>query len=138
MKNSSLIQVPLFSSGWKKVAYVLFPFAVVLVILMAILRVDISPDEAGNIIYAIWAVAFAILNLTKQSEEDEMIQNFRLQAFQTGFYWLIWGLAASVVINLWRYGSINADYFTAYLVLFLLNAYIFAAFKYQVYQANKD
>lgn len=97
-----------------------------------------SPDEAGNIVYALWAVSFGILNLTKESEEDEMIQRFRLQAFQTGFYWLIWGLLASVVINVWRYGSINADYFTAYLVLFLLNAYIFAAFRYQIYQANQS
>lgn len=138
MKKSSLIQVPLFSPGWKKIAYALFPVAVVLVIVMAILRVDISPDEGGNIIYGLWAVAFGILNLTKQDEEDEMIQSLRLQAFQTGFYWLIWGLLATAVINLWRYGSVNADYFTAYLVLFLLNAYIFAAFKYQVYQSNKN
>lgn len=97
-----------------------------------------NPDEAGNIVYALWALSFGILNLTKEQEEDEMIQRFRLQAFQTGFYWLIWGLLASAVINVWRYRSINADYFTAYLVLFLLNAYNFAAFRYQFYQANQS
>ncbi|MHA7128450.1 hypothetical protein [Algoriphagus namhaensis] len=138
MKNDNLIQVPLIAPFWKKVAFVLFPLAVVLILGLALLRVDISPEDAGNLIYAIWAIAFVLLNLSREKEEDEMIQSFRLQAFQTGFYWLIWGIIAIAAINLWRFGTINADFFSPYLVLFLLNVYVYGAFKYQLYQSRKN
>lgn len=138
MKKDNLIYVPLIAPFWKKVAYLLFPLAVVLVLGLAALKVDISPEDAGNVIYAIWAIAFVILNLSKEREEDEMIQTLRLQAFQTGFYWLIWGIVVIMGINLWQYGTVDTALFSPYLVLFLLNAYIFAAFKYQLYQANKS
>jgi hypothetical protein len=70
--------------------------------------------------------------------EDEMIRNFRQQAFQTGSYWLIWGIVALMLINYLRFDRITSEIFSAYLVLFLLNAYIYAAFQYQKYLSNKE
>lgn len=138
MEKKSILHVPLLPSGWKKVAYLLFPLPVVLVIGMAFLKVGISPDDSSQIIYGFWAIGFGILNLSKEKEEDEMIKSFRLQAFQTGTYWVIWGLGAIMIINYIRYDRITSEMFTAYLVLFLLNAYIYAAFQYQKYMSSKD
>jgi hypothetical protein len=67
-----------------------------------------------------------------------MVKSFRLQAYQTGFYWLIWGIAALMLINYLRFDRLTSEMFTAYLVLFLLNAYIYAAFQYQKYMASKN
>ncbi len=138
MKEKSILHVPLLSPAWKKVAFLFFPLPVVLVIGMALVQMEISPDESTQIIYGFWAIGFGLLNLSREKEEDEMIKSFRLQAFQTGFYWLIWGLGALMLINYLRFGRINSEIFTAYLVLFLLNAYVYAAFQYQKYMATKD
>lgn len=137
MKEKSILHVPLLSPAWKKVAYIFFPLPVILVIGMAVTRMDISPDDSSQIIYGFWAIGFGLLNLSKEKEEDEMIKSFRLQAFQTGFYWLIWGIAALMLMNYVRFGRIASEFFTAYLVLFLLNAYVYAAFQYQKYMSSK-
>jgi hypothetical protein len=105
---------------------------------MAVTRMDISPDDSAQIIYGFWAIGFGLLNLSREKEEDEMIKSFRLQAFQTGFYWLIWGLAALMLINYLRFDRITSEIFTAYLVLFLLNVYVYGAFQYQKYMSSKD
>jgi len=138
MKEKSILHVPLLSPGWKKVAFVFFPLPIILVIGMAITRMAIDPDDSAQIIYGFWAIGFGLLNLSREKDEDEMIKSFRLQAFQTGSYWLIWGLAALMLINYVRFDTITSEIFTAYLVLFLLNAYIYAAFQYQKYVATKD
>lgn len=138
MKEKSILHVPLLSPVWKKVAFIFFPLPVILVIGMAITRMDISPDDSAQIIYGFWAIGFGLLNLSREKKEDEMIKSFRLQAFQTGFYWLIWGLGALMLINYLRYDRITSEIFTAYLVLFLLNAYVYAAFQYQKYMASKE
>lgn len=130
--------MPLLSPAWKKVAFLFFPLPVVLVIGMALVQMNISPEESAQIIYGFWAIGFGLLNLSREKEEDEMIKSFRLQAFQTGFYWLIWGLGALMLINYLRFGRITSEIFSAYLVLFLLNAYVYAAFQYQKYMATKD
>lgn len=138
MKKNSILQVPLLSPAWKKVAFIFFPLPVLLVIGMALTQMDISPDDSAQIIYGFWAIGFGLLNLSREEEEDEMIKSFRLQAFQTGFYWLIWGLAALMLINYVRFDRITSEIFTAYLVLFLLNVYVYAAFQYQKYMSSKD
>ncbi|NVK49969.1 MAG: hypothetical protein HWE09_09385 [Cyclobacteriaceae bacterium] len=138
MENRSIFNVPLLSRGWKKVAYVFFPLPVLLVIGLAFANPNMDPNEAAQIIYGFWAIGFGILNLTKEKVEDEMIRTFRLQAFQTGFYWMIWGLAAIMVINYLQYDRLTSEMFTLYLALFLLNLYIFAAFQLQKYQASKN
>lgn len=138
MNSNSILTVPLLSPSWKKVAFAFFPLPVVLVIGMALVHSDFTPDAVAEIIYGFWAIGFALLNLTKEREEDEMIKSFRLQAFQTGFYWLIWGIGATMLINYIRFGNISSEFFTAYLVLFLLNAYVYGAFQYQKYMASKD
>ncbi|MBN3581802.1 hypothetical protein JYB64_05340 [Algoriphagus aestuarii] len=138
MKEKSILHVPLLSPAWKKVAFLFFPLPVLLVIGMALVQMEISPDDSAQIIYGFWAIGFGILNLSREKEEDEMIKSFRLQAFQTGFYWLIWGLGALMMINYLRFGRITSEIFSAYLVLFLLNAYIYGAFQYQKYMCNKD
>lgn len=138
MESNSILNVPLLSPGWKKLGYVFFPLPVFLVIGMAIVNPKIDPNDSAQIIYGFWAIGFGILNLSREKVEDEMIRSFRQQAFQTGFYWLIWGLAATMLINYLRFERITSEMFTAYLVLFLLNAYIYGAFQYQKYIANKD
>ncbi|WP_296705668.1 hypothetical protein [Algoriphagus sp.] len=138
MKEKSILHVPLLSPAWKKVAIVFFPLPVILVIGMSIARMDISPDESAQVIYGFWAIGFGLLNLSREKEEDEMIKSFRLQAFQTGFYWLIWGLGALMLINYIRFDRITSEIFTAYLVLFLLNLYVYGAFQYQKYMSTKD
>jgi len=68
-------------------------------------------------------IGFVMLNLTKEKEEDEMIRS--------GFYWLIWGIGAIMPINYVRFRDISSEIFTAYLVLILLNAYVYGAIQYQ-------
>ncbi|OOG74888.1 hypothetical protein [Algoriphagus sp. A40] len=138
MEKNSILNVPLLSPGWKKLGYVFFPLPVFLVIGMAVVNPSIEPNDTAQIIYGFWAIGFGILNLTREKVEDEMIRSFRQQAFQTGFFWLIWGLAAIMLINYLRFDRITSEMFTAYLVLFLLNAYIYGAFQYQKYIANKE
>ncbi|MFN3999044.1 hypothetical protein [Algoriphagus sp.] len=138
MEKNSILNVPLLHPSWKKLAYVFFPLPVFIVIGMAFLNPKIDPNEIIQIIYGSWAVAFMILNLTREKVEDEMVRNFRQQAFQTGFYWLIWGLPTLMIINYLRFDRITSEIFTAYLVLFLLNVYIYAAFQYQKYIADKE
>lgn len=138
MEKNSILNVPLLSPGWKKLGYVFFPLPVFLVIGMALLDPSIDPNDTSQIIYGFWAIGFGILNLTREKVEDEMIKSFRQQAFQTGFFWLIWGLPALMLINYLRFDRITSEMFTAYLVLFLLNAYIYGAFQYQKYLANKE
>lgn len=138
MEKNSILNVPLLSPGWKKLASVFFPLPVLLVIGMAFVNPQSDPNDAAQMIYGFWAIGFGILNLTREKVEDEMIRSFRQQAFQTGFFWLIWGLAALMLINYLRYQSIASEMFTAYLVLFLLNLYIYGAFQYQKYMASKD
>jgi hypothetical protein len=138
MKEKSILTVPLLSPAWKRVAFLFFPLPVILVIGMAIAQMEIDPNQGAEIIYGFWAIGFAMLNLTKEKDEDEMIKSFRLQAFQTGFYWMIWGLGAIMLINYYRFENISSEMFSAYLVLFLLNGYIYGAFQYQKYMASKD
>ncbi|WP_100627294.1 hypothetical protein [Algoriphagus formosus] len=138
MNNRSFLTVPLLPTAWKKFAYFFFPLPILLVIGLAFSNPDTEPNEAAQIIYGFWAIGFGILNLTREKVEDEMIQSFRLQAFQTGFFWLIWGLGALMLINYLRFDRLTSEMFTAYLVLFLLNLYIYAAFQVQVYQSKKE
>jgi hypothetical protein len=138
MKDKSILNVPLLPFGWKRLAFVFFPLPVLLVIGLAFVYPDFEPDESAQLIYGFWAIGFGILNLTREKEEDEMVKSFRLQAFQTGFYWLIWGIAALMMVNYLRFGRLTSEIFSAYLVLFLLNAYVYAAFQYQKYMASKN
>ncbi|UZD23834.1 hypothetical protein PBT90_10580 [Algoriphagus halophytocola] len=138
MDKKSILHVPLLSPSWKKLAYVLFPLPVLLVLGLAFVNPDMDTNEVPQIIYGFWGIAFGILNLVREPEEDEMIKSFRLQAFQTGAYWLIWGMAALMIINYLRFQRFTPEIFTAYLVLFLLNVYIYGAFQYQKFMASKN
>ncbi len=138
MKDKSILIVPLLPFGWKRLAFVFFPLPVLLVIGLAFVYPDFDPNETAQLIYGFWAIGFGILNLTREKEEDEMVKSFRLQAFQTGFYWLIWGVAALMMVNYLRFGRLTSEIFSAYLVLFLLNAYVYAAFQYQKFMASKS
>ena len=138
MKDKSILNVPLLPFGWKRLAFVFFPLPVLLVIGLAFVSPGFDPDESAQMIYGFWAIGFGILNLTREKVEDEMVKSFRLQAFQTGFYWLIWGIAALMMVNYLRFGRLTSEIFSAYLVLFLLNAYVYAAFQYQKYMASKN
>jgi hypothetical protein len=136
--KNSILTVPLLSPGWKKLPYVFFPLPVLLVIGMAFVNPEMESSDTSQLIYGFWAIGFGILNLSRERVEDEMIRSFRQQAFQTGFYWLIWGLAAMMLISYLRFDRVTSEMFTAYLVLFLLNAYIYGAFQYQKYMADRE
>lgn len=138
MKDKSILNMPLLPFGWKRLAFVFFPLPVLLVIGLAFAYPDFEPNETAQLIYGFWAIGFGILNLTREKVEDELVKSFRLQAFQTGFYWLIWGVAALMMVNYLRFGRLTSEIFSAYLVLFLLNAYVYAAFQYQKYMASKN
>jgi hypothetical protein len=137
MKNDGLLYVPMLERKWRHLSFLFFPLPVVIVIVLALLQVGLSPDNAAEIIYGSWAVGFTLLNLTKEKIEDEMVKTFRLQAFQTGFFWLMCGLVAIMVVNYLRFGEFSQEIFSAPLVLFLLNAYVFAAFEYQKWRSNQ-
>ncbi|MGM0946621.1 MAG: hypothetical protein ACQEW9_15700 [Bacteroidota bacterium] len=138
MKTDSLFIVPLFGPAWKRIALIFFPLPVLLVIGLGISNPEFDPNDVAQIIYGFWAIAFAILNLTREKVEDEMIQMMRLKAFQTGFFWLIWGIGALMLINYVRFERFTSEMFTAYLILFLLNVYIYAAFRLQLYLTKND
>ncbi|MCR9014049.1 hypothetical protein [Aquiflexum gelatinilyticum] len=138
MKNDDLLYVPMLERKWRPLSFLFFPLPVVIVIVLALLQVGLSPDNAAEIIYGSWAVGFTLLNLTKEKIEDEMVKTFRLQAFQTGFFWLMCGLVAIMVVNYLRFEDIRQEIFSAPLVLFLLNGYVFAAFEYQKWKASKE
>lgn len=138
MKNDDLMYVPMLERKWRPVSFLFFPLPVILVIVMALIRVGLSPDNAAEIIYISWAVGFTLLNLTKEKIEDEMVKTFRLQAYQTGFFWLMCGLIAIMVINYIRFGHFEFAIFSAPMILFLLTAYVFAAFEYQKWIATKS
>lgn len=138
MKDKSILNMPLLPFGWKRLAFVFFPLPVLLVIGLVFAYPDFEPNETAQLIYGFWAIGFGILNLTREKVEDEMVKSFRLQAFQTGFYWLIWGVATLMMVNYLRFGRLTSEIFSAYLVLFLLNAYVYAAFQYQKYMASKN
>lgn len=138
MKTDSLFIVPLFGPAWKRIALIFFPLPVLLVIGLGISNPEFDPNDVAQIIYGFWAIAFAILNLTREKVEDEMIQMMRLKAFQTGFFWLIWGMGALMLINYVRFERFTSEMFTAYLILFLLNVYIYAAFRLQLYLTKND
>lgn len=137
MKNDDLMYVPMLERKWRPLSFLFFPLPVVIVIVLALLQVGLSPDNAAEIIYGFWAVGFTLLNLTKEKIEDEMVKTFRLQAFQTGFFWLMCGLVAIMVVNYLRFGEFRQEIFSAPLVLFLLNAYVFVAFEYQKWRSNQ-
>jgi len=147
MENDKILRVPMLERKWSKLAYIFFPFPVLLVILLKVLQlsgtigIEISGNEVAEICYAFWAIGFIILILTKEKEEDEMIKMFRLQAFQTGFYWLMWGLGVLIFIHFLGktdYSYISGPPISASLVMFLLSTYVFFAFKYQIWKSSKE
>lgn len=147
MKNDKTLYVPMLERKWSKLAYFFFPFPVFLVIILKILElsgiigIEISGNEVSEIIYSFWAIGFIILILSKEKEEDEMIKLFRLQAFQTGFYWLMWGLGVLILVNFigkTDFSTVTGPPISASLVMFLLSSYVFVAFKYQIWKASKE
>jgi hypothetical protein len=138
MKGRPILNVPLLHPNWKKLGYLFIPLPIFLVLGISYANPNMDPDEASQLLYGFWAIGFGILNLTREKEENEMIQSFRQQAFQTGFYWLIVGLAMLMLVNYLRFDRFTSNFFTAYLVLFLLNLYIYGAFQYQNYISSKS
>ncbi|WP_304516846.1 hypothetical protein [Cecembia rubra] len=146
MKNENIIKVPLFGTVWKKVAYLFFPLPILLIAVLVTAdlvskgEIKIQGELVADLCYASWAIGLIILINTKEKEEDEMINTIRLQSFQTGFYWLMWGLGAIILIHLiGNFGVqlISGPPITAALVMFLLSAYIYLAFRYQLWKVSK-
>lgn len=147
MKNDKTLYVPMLERKWSKLVYFIFPFPVFLVIILKVLQlsgllgIELSGNDVAEITYSFWAIGFIVLILTKEKEEDEMIKMFRLQAFQTGFYWMMWGLGVLILVHFLGktgYTDISGPPISAALVMFLLSTYVFVAFKYQIWKASKE
>ena len=138
MKENSILHVPLLSPGWKKVGYAFLPLPILFAFGMAFSGVALESIDPSQILFGFWAIGFGLLNLCRDKKEDEMIRSFRLQAYQTGFFWLIWGLAALMIVSYFGTGGFTSNYLSVFSILFLLNAYIYAAFQYQKYMADRN
>jgi len=139
MRVDPILSVPMLGRKWLPVAYALFPLPFILLFAFIFLRIDFPGPNLSDLIYGCWAAGFIILNLTREKIEDEMVKSFRLQAYHTGFYWLLSGLGAVLVINVgMRFFGFNGLPLSAALVLWMLNAYIFFAFQYQKYKASRN
>jgi hypothetical protein len=124
------LKYPLLNRNWKWLAYSLFPFPFVFLLIATFTPVEIQQKSVADLFYLSWAIGFGLLNFTKEKQEDEMIEQLRLKSFAMGVYYLIWGLAVSGIFQLFRFGSLFTDYMSAYLAIWLLNTYIFASFQY--------
>lgn len=126
------LKYPLLSRKWKWVAYAFFPFPIVFLLSFIFIPYPFEfPQEAvADFGYLCWAIGFGMLNFIKQPTEDEMIEQLRLKAFAMGVFYLIWGLAAVAIIQLFTQGSIFTDFMSAYAAVCLLNTYIFLNFQY--------
>ncbi|PZX53873.1 hypothetical protein LV84_02981 [Algoriphagus ratkowskyi] len=138
MIDKSILHVPLLSPGWKVVGYAFLPLPIILALGLALSGAAIESSNPSQILFGFWAIGFGLLNLCRDKNEDEMIKSFRLQAYQTGFFWLIWGLAALMLISYFGTGGFTSNFLSVFSILFLLNAYIYAAFQYQKYMATKE
>lgn len=121
---------PLLHRRWKWLAYLLFPFPFIFLIIAVLIPFEFPQDAVGDFIYLCWALAFGIFNFSREKEEDEMIEQIRLKSFAMGVYYLIWGLIPLAIFQVVAEGSIFTDYMSAYLAVFLLNVYIFFSFQY--------
>lgn len=137
MKLDPIVNVPLLSRRWRPVGYAFFPLPILILFGSLFINIDLT-DYVLDIGYGCWAAGFLILNLTREKIEDEMVKDFRLKAYQTGFFWLLSGMSAIMVFKLvssfWGASGIPIS---AASILFLLNTYIFLAFQYQKYNASK-
>lgn len=128
------LKYPLLSRRWKWIAYILFPFPLIFLIAAFFLPFDFPQESVGDLFYLSWAVGFGLLNFIKEKQEDEMIEQLRLKSFAMGVYYLIWGLAIVGIFQFFKFGSIFTDFMSAYLVIWLLNIYIFLSFTYYKWQ----
>ncbi|GAB2631135.1 hypothetical protein [Belliella aquatica] len=140
MEKDKILHVPLLNKKWKIFAYFLFPAPILAIVILSLLEVKLTGDAVSDLGYAFWAMGAIILILTAEEKEDEMIKHFRLQAFQTGFYWLVWGLGFLIVVHvLGNFTSelISGPKISAPLVMFLLSSYVLGALKYQIWKSNQ-
>lgn len=138
MRKRNILHVPLLSPIWKKIALVFFPLPILLLVGLAFSNSSVDSLDGVQLMFGFWAIGFGILNLSEEKNEDEMIKSFRLQAYQTGFFWLIWGLAVLMIISYFGTGGFDSNFLTVFSVMFLLNMYVYSAFQYQKYMSNKD
>lgn len=140
MEKDKILHVPLLNKKWKIFAYFLFPAPILAIVILSLLEVKLKGDAVTDLIYSFWAMGAIILILTKENKEDEMLKHFRLQAFQTGFYWLVWGLGSLIVVHvLGNFTSevLSGPKISAPLVMFLLSSYVLGALKYQIWKSNQ-
>lgn len=140
MEKDKILHVPLLNKKWKIFAYFLFPAPLLAIIVLSLLEVKLTGDAVSVLGYAFWAMGAIILILTAEEKEDEMVNQFRLKAFQIGFFWLIWGLGLLILIRLFGYLNIlpfAGPKVSASLVMFLLSSYVLGALKYQIWKSNQ-
>ncbi|MCH7397180.1 hypothetical protein MM236_04230 [Belliella sp. DSM 107340] len=140
MENDKIIHVPLLNKRWNIFAYFLYPAPVFVLVILFLLKIRLTGEGVADLIYSFWAMGSIIMILTAVDKEDEMIKHFRLQAFQTGFYWLVWGLGLLIVVHLlgnFTNELISGPKISAPLVMFLLSTYVLGALKYQIWKSNR-
>lgn len=132
------VDFPLLNRKWLLVGYALIPLPFILIIGSFFTKIDVG-DYILDLMSGCWAAGFLILNLTRQSVEDEMVQKIRLQAYQLGFFYLLLGLFVQVIFNFivsfWGFSGVTISTFS---VLFLLNFYIFIAFHFQKFNNSQS
>jgi len=126
------LNYPLLNRKWKWVAYVLFPFPIIVLIISIFVpfEIPLKQETVADFGYLCWAIGFGILIFSKEKQEDEMIEQLRLKSFAMGVYYLLWGLIPLAIYQIIVKGTIFTDYMSAYLAVFLLNTYIFLSFQY--------
>jgi len=137
MRLDPIINVPLLSRRWLPIGYSFFIIPFLILFGSIFIKIDLT-NFVSDILYGGWAAGFLILNLTREKIEDEMVRKFRLQAYHTGFFWLLSGLFAITLSQFIRsFWGFSGSLVSATSILFLLNIYIFLAFQYQKYNASK-
>ncbi|MCH7411668.1 hypothetical protein MM239_19940 [Belliella sp. DSM 111904] len=140
MKRDKILEIPVLKRGWKYVAYLFYPLPFLLPFVIHWLGIEWKIKELLEFTYSSWAIASTILILSAHDREDEMIEQFRLRAFQMGFYWLIWGLGAIMLVHFISNISVGFPFgptVSAPSVLFMQSTYALLALKYQIWKSNR-
>ncbi|MDO6392359.1 hypothetical protein Q4E40_19650 [Pontibacter sp. BT731] len=117
---------------------------------MALLSVGLITDRQS--FFAEWSylmvyypiiIGLALLNFSKEKDEDEMVQHLRYQAFMNGVYYLIVGILMLPffynVFRLLRGASIGMPDIGGMLgALALLLFYTYLSFRYKLHQTRKS
>lgn len=129
---------PLIPRKWRWLGFTMFGMPFIILALAIVLPLEFPQEAVSDLFYAFWAIGFGILISVREKQEDEMVQQMRLKAFQMGVFFLMAGVIATICINLIRTGSLLSDWFSGFTVIWLLHTYIYATFQYLKWKSKQD